>query len=407
MDDLRQASSTLQDEEEGIPSHASIRERLAHFTWAWFEMTMSTGAIAIVLGNQQKLSYQFYGLRTIGKVFFIIDLVLFLLFCACMTIRFLVSPSALKRSLHHPHESFFFGTFWVSIALILYCTQLYGVPSCGPWLVKALEVCFWIYAGMALLVVVFQYHVIFDKNSLPVADTLPSWIFPAYPFLVLGPLAGVLLYDQHGSSGVNILIGGILFQGLGFSLAFLMYSLYFTRLVGRELPIEPKRPAMYVAVGPAAYTANAFIALAYQAPSTLPANFLGMTVAPCGELWKAFGVPCGIFLWLLGFWFFAVATVSVVLSAKKMHYTLNYWGFIFPNAGLTTATIQIGYVLDSNGIKAVATAMVICLVAGYIAVALATLKAVWKGEVLWPGRDEDEEDIEGHGMDEGKQEKAA
>jgi len=32
---------------------------------------------------------------------------------------------------------------------------------------------------------------------------------------------------------------------------------------------------------------------------------------------------------------------------------------------------------------------------------------VWKGEVLWPGRDEDEEDIEGHGMDEGKQEKAA
>jgi len=226
----------------------SIRERLSHFTWSWFECTMSTGAIATLLGQQP---FTFRGLLTIGKIFFILDMVLFALFCCLITVRFVMHPRALTKSLHHPHESFFFGTFWVSIALILYCMQLYAVPVCGPWLVKALEVCFWGYAGLALLVVCFQYHVIFDTESLPVTKMMPAWLFPAYPFLVLGPLAAVLEYSQPRGSALPILVAGLVFQGLGWSIAFIMYTLYFTRLINTDLPEESKRPGMYVAVGPA------------------------------------------------------------------------------------------------------------------------------------------------------------
>jgi len=169
------------------------------------------------------------------------------------------------------------------------------------------------------------------------------------------------------------------------------------------MPIEPKRPAMFVAVGPAAYTSNAFVALAYQAQTTLPPNFLGMTVVPCGQLWYAFGVPVGIFLWLLGFWFAAVACVSIFFGRKKMHFTLNYWAFVFPNVGLTIATIQIGTVLNSNGIKAVGSAMTVILVAVWLVVAVLTIKGVWTRQVLWPGMDEDEEDVEGNGIEEEKE----
>jgi C4-dicarboxylate transporter/malic acid transport protein len=384
---------------DGSPHRVPLRERLSHFTWSWFEAIMSTGAIATLLGQQP---FTFTGLRTIGKIFFILDIVLFLLFTSLIAVRFAMKPSALKRSLFHPHESFFFGTFWVSIALLLYCTQLYGVPSTGPWLVKTLEVCFWIYVGCALLVVCFQYHVIFDKNQLPVAQTLPAWIFPTYPFLILGPLASILLYNQPQRSGINILTGGIICQGLGFTLAFLMYSLYFTRLVSRELPEAPKRFAMYVAIGPAAYTSGALVSLAMQAPKVLPADFLGITSVPCGDLWKAFGVGAGLFLWLLAFWFSAVATISVIVGRRDMAYTLNAWAIVFPNAGLTYATIQIGTALDCTGIKAVGAAMTIILVVAWLIIFPWTIKAVVKKQILWPGLDEDEEDIEGHGEDKAK-----
>jgi tellurite resistance protein TehA-like permease len=226
----------------------SVRERLVHFTWAWFDCTMSTGALASLLGQQPNT---FPGLRSIGKVFFIVDIVLFVTLCILVTVRFTLHPRALAKSLHHPLESFYFGAFWVSIALILYCTQQYGVPSCGPWLVKTLEVCYWIYASCALLVAVFQYHVIFDEEKLPVFEAMPAWILPAYPFIVLGPLASVLLYSQPKTSAIPILISGIMFQGLGWTIALIMYTIYFTRLINSDIPEEPKRAGMYIAVGPA------------------------------------------------------------------------------------------------------------------------------------------------------------
>jgi tellurite resistance protein TehA-like permease len=209
---------------------------------------MSTGALATLLGQQPNT---FPGLMTVGKIVFILDLVLFVCMCTFICARFIMHPRAVTKSLHHPFESFYFGAFWVSIALILYCTAQYGVPSCGPWLIKTLEVCYWVYAACALLVAVFQYHVIFDEEKLPVFEAMPAWILPAYPFIVLGPLAGVLLYSQPKDAAIPILISGLMFQGLGWSIALIMYTIYFTRLINSEIPEEPKRAGMYIAVGPA------------------------------------------------------------------------------------------------------------------------------------------------------------
>jgi len=372
----------------------SWRERLTHFTWSWFECTMSTGAIATLLSQQP---YTFTGLKTIGKVVFIIDLVLFVLFSILISLRFHLVKGALRKSLHHPHESFFFGTFWVSIALIIYSIQAYGVPSCGQWLVRTLEVLFWLYAGCVMLVAIFQYHRIFDIQQLPVNEMMPAWILPIYPFIILGPLAGTLLYSQpRPSSALPMLIGGIAFQGLGFCFAFIQYTLYITRLTSGLLPDEPKRPGMFVAVGPAAYTANAMVILGSQAQVILPPGFLGITTIPVGDIWKAMGVAVGIFLWLLAFWFFALSTVGIIHGYKEAHFTLNYWAIIFPNAGLTIALIQLGNVLGSSPVKAVCSAMTILLCAAWLWIAALTIKAVWQGKVLWPHKDEDMEDIEGH-----------
>ncbi|KAI1875361.1 hypothetical protein JX265_004419 [Neoarthrinium moseri] len=408
-------------------ARVSLKERLSHFTWSWFECTMSTGAIATLLGQQP---YTFNGLVAVGKVFFVLDLALFVLFSALITARFLMHPSALKTSLHHPHEghshvsiyafhelllealsydivttyhghhqSFFFGTFWVSLALILYEIQEYGVPATGPWLVRALEVLFWLYAACALLVVIFQYHVILDEEELPVRDCMPAWILPAYPFLVLGPLAAVLEYSQPQPAAMPILIGGLVFEGLGWSVAFIMYTVYFTRLINSKLPFESKRPGMFVAVGPAGYASTTLASRGMQAPIVIPPNYLGITSVPTGDLWKAFAVPAAMFVWLLGFWFFALATVSCLKGARAMHFTLNRWAFIFPNVGLTIGAISIANAIDSSGIKGLCSGLSVLLVAAWFIVAVFNIRGVWTREVLWPGVNEDIEDLEGWVMD--------
>ncbi|KAJ9496263.1 hypothetical protein H2202_008221 [Exophiala xenobiotica] len=374
--------------------HVSWRERLSHFTWSWFECTMSTGAMAALLSLQP---YTFPGLKTIGKVVFIIDLVLFITFTVLITMRFCMNRGALTKSLHHPHESFYFGTFWVSLALIIYCIQSYAVESCGPWLVQTLEVLFWLLAGSVILVSIFQYHVIFDLEQLPVEDAMPSWILPVYPFIILGPLAANLLYSQpRPSAALPILIGGITFQGFGWCFAFIQYTLYVTRLTSGLLPEEPKRPGMYVAVGPAAYTSYALISLGSQAQGILPPGFLGITTIPVGDIWKAVGVAAGLFLWFVAFWFSFLSTVGLLHGWKQAHFTLSSWAIVFPNAGLTSALIQISSVLKSDGIKGVCSAMTIVLCIVWLCLAALHIKALWRGQVLWPHKDEDMEDIEGH-----------
>lgn len=144
-----------------------------------------------------------------------------------------------------------------------------------------------------------------------------------------------------------------------------------------------------------AYTSYALVLLGSQAPGIIPDNYLGLTRIPVGEVWYAIGVPAGIFVWLLGFWFCAVTTVSIISGIRDLTFTLNCWAFIFPNAGLMIALIQIGRALNSTAIKAVASAGTIILVILWLMIVFFNIKGVLTKQVLWPGKDEDAKNLQG------------
>jgi C4-dicarboxylate transporter/malic acid transport protein len=365
---------------------------------------MSTGSLAVVLGNTPNT---FTGLQTIGKIVFIFDLVLFTIFNLCMLARFILVPRKLLGSLHHPVEGLFFGTYWVSVALILNCTYIYGNTSTGAWLTKALEIVYWMYCAAAFLVGVIQYSLFFRLERLNVGDAVPAWIFPIYPLLVVGTLAGTILPSQPETPSWKIFVGAVLFQGLAWVVSFLLYGLYMQRLMTSSLPSPTTRPGMYVSVGPAGksillaysltmeilttigYTAAGLLSLANQAPSLISANYFTNISVPDGEIVRIIGIMSGLFIILFAYWFFIITTIAVIVGSRSMSFSLNWWAFIFPNAGLTLATIQAGKVLHSEAINGVASALTILLVIMWLVTAVFCIRAVYLGQVLWPGKDED------------------
>lgn len=363
----------------------SIKDRIGHFTWAWFACTMSTGAIAVVLGQTP---YRFTGLNTIGKIFFILDLCLLILFMVMIGIRFCMRPIVAIRSLHHPTEALFFGALWVSIALVLSCIEIYGGPSTGPWLATALRVCFWLYAACSFIVAVFQYATLFVAERIPASTAMPAWVFPAYPFLVVGPLAGVLLPSQPPASALPMFIGAVMLQGLGWVISMCMYAIYVLRLMSSALPSPPTRPAMYISVGPVGYTSAALVSLGSQAPSILPADFFSVSDVNVGEVVKILGVVSGMFLFLVAFWFFCLSTVSILESAKHMSFTLSWWAFVFPNAGMALALFQIADVLQNKPMKIISSVLTVALVVMWLFVAVNNIAAVARKQILWDGKDE-------------------
>jgi hypothetical protein len=72
---------------------------------------------------------------------------------------------------------------------------------------------------------------------------------------------------------------------------------------------------------------------------------------------RIFGIMSGLFVILFAYWFFFITTVAVLAGVRKMTFTLNWWAFIFPNAGLTLATIQAGKVLNSEALNGIASAL--------------------------------------------------
>ncbi|TKA31414.1 hypothetical protein B0A50_02260 [Salinomyces thailandicus] len=385
----RQHGDGRQQDEGGSPLYAGFRDRIAHFTWPWFACTMSTGAVAVVLSQTPNT---FAGLMTIGKIFFIFDLVLFVLFTGFITTRFILVPEKLPASLHHPVEGLFFGAYWVSVSLILNSMQAYGVPSTGPWLVKAIEILFWIYCAVVLLVAIFQYFVLFKEERLNVADAMPAWIFPIYPLLVVGPMAGTFIPSQPQDAAYPMWVGAIMMQGLAWTVALMMYAIYTQRLMSSTLPAAPTRPGMYVSVGPAGYTSAGLISLGMRAPSVLPRNVFTTSSIPDGDIVEAACIIAGVFILLFSFWFFCISTVAVVSGLRQMTFTLNWWAFVFPNAGLTLAAIQLGKAFgNSPGINGVCSALTILLIIMWLITAAFNIRAVYRGEVMWPGKTEDKD----------------
>lgn len=124
----------------------------------------------------------------------------------------------------------------------------------------------------------------------------PIWIFPAYPLLIIGPHAGVLSATLRPARALDIIVGGVTLQGIGFLVSLMVYSAFIYRLMTQKLPKESLRPGMFVSVGPSGFTAAGLITMADSAKKALPASFMD-NGALAAEILKVFADWASLWLW--------------------------------------------------------------------------------------------------------------
>jgi C4-dicarboxylate transporter/malic acid transport protein len=371
-----------------LKGQVPIRERIHHFTWAWYTLTMSTGGFALLLSATP---YRFRGLDTIGEVVFILDMTFFVCISAAITTRFILFPATLKKSFSHNTERLFFATFWLSISNMICNIQIYGGPHVGPWLPVATRILFWIYCACTFLVAVFLYFALFTGQPFTLQSMTSAWILPIFPVMLSGTLAQTLAPHQPPVQALPIIVTGLTFQGLGFMVSIFIYANYIGRLMMNGLPAPDARPGMFIAVGPPSFTGIAFIGIANAATDVFPpyriAGIADTSLLP--ELIKFFAVVASIFLWALALWFFAVSVLAILHGIHECSFHMTWWAIVFPNVGFTIATIYIGSALESEAILWIGSAMTICIAMVWCFVAVHHVRAVWRRQILWPGKDED------------------
>jgi C4-dicarboxylate transporter/malic acid transport protein len=358
-------------------------QRLRHFTWAWYTLTMSTGGLALLIASQPN---RFQGLDQIGLAVYIMNLLMFALVCSLMAARFILH-GGLVQSLTHDREGLFFPTFWLSIATMITGLERYFGDEPAPGFSKTLEVLFWVYCACTFAVAVFQYSYVFTSIQYRLQTMMPSWILPAFPVMLSGTIASVIAERQPDHSAIPIVTAGMTFQGLGFCISFMMYSHYIGRLMESGLPNREHRPGMFICVGPPAFTALALIGMAQGLPATFSVMGSEDTEAD-GRMIEILALVAGAFLWALSFWFFCIALLAVIRSPPTSFH-LSWWAMVFPNTGFTLATITLGKAFESKAINGVGSGLSIIVVAMWLFVFVNHIRAVIRQDIMYPGKDED------------------
>jgi tellurite resistance protein TehA-like permease len=311
-----------------------------------------------------------------------------------MAIRATLHPTHFRRSLTNPTEAFFISAFLLSICILLCCTQLYGLTHgpCGPWLTTTLRILYWIYAALSLCHTTFQFNLFMHnaRTHKPIPFS-PSWFLTGYAAMLTGTVASIIAGSQPAGSRVPILVSGVMYQGFGFALSMLLIGVYVMQLMEKGYPPPPVRPGMFIPVGTPAYTIIAFIGLARAIPEDY--GYFATHPSAAGTL-QTLALIVGIALWVFTFWLCAVAVVGCVFAFRthgKMKFALPWWAFVFPNVGFTVATIDLGREMGSEGVLWVGSAMTVALVIVWLGTVGMCVRAVVKGEIVWPGKDEDKD----------------
>ncbi|KAF2133359.1 hypothetical protein P153DRAFT_332046 [Dothidotthia symphoricarpi CBS 119687] len=370
----------------------SLLERVRHFTWTWFCMTMATGGLANVLYT---VPLRFHGLYALGCAFFLLNIALFVFNVVMISCRFYFYPRTFRASFVHPTESLFIPAAIVSFGIILINITQYGVGMAGTgmWLERCMIVLFWFDCGLAVTFSIGIYLTIWSTTTYTISQMTTLWIFPAYPLLIIGPHAGNLAPKvSNPNTALTIILGGYTIQGIGFLVSLMIYAAFIYRLMTQKLPKESLRPGMFVSVGPSGFTISGIITMGQHLPSVVPSSFMGNN----GELAGRVGLICanfiGLWLWGLALWFFFVSVGAHWSCAArgKMDFAMTWYSFVFPNTALTTATFAIARALDGNrAIEVVGCVMTGGLVLMWGFVVVMNVRAVVVGQVLWPQKQED------------------
>ncbi|PSK55913.1 hypothetical protein B9Z65_4791 [Elsinoe australis] len=389
--DVEKAAERVKGDDEELD--LTWKQRIKHFTWTWFTMTMATGQLANCIAA---VPFRFLGLNMIGLIIMFLNIALFLFNTTCILLRFRLYPHTFWASLTHPTESLFAPAFVISLGTILMNITVYGVrsPHTGPWLEHTMVVFFWLYCALAMASACGIYLIMWSTQTFTISRMTPVWIFPAYPLLVVAPHAAVLAARiPNHERALGVIVGGFTLQGIGFMVSLMVYAAFLYRLMTNKLPQESLRPGMFISVGPSGFTVAGVIGLGMEIRRVIPADFMGVGDI-AGVVTMVVANWMGVWLWGLAIFFFVVSAGAhwSCVGSKRMGFAMTWYSFVFPNTGLTTGTFAVGMALNNRPIQIVGCIFMVLLLIVWAFVFGMMIRAVRLKQILWPRKQEDKDE---------------
>ncbi|KAH7383061.1 MFS transporter [Cadophora sp. MPI-SDFR-AT-0126] len=362
------------------PNEHGFQRIVRNFTPSWFIITMSTGVLSIAL---HQLPFNGSWLQIISTIFFVLNLILFLLFTFISFLRYFLYPNIFPAVLRHPHQSLFLATFPVGLATLINMTVLVCVPVWGRGMATLAWVLWWIDAVLAVVACFHLTFVIMTNQRSELAEMTALYFIPIVSVVIAatsgGLVASVIPDPNHR---LWTLIISYILWGIGSPLSWVILVLYFLRMTVHKPLKREVIVSLLLPVGPLSLSGFSIIVLGKLARNLFPVTHTLPKFAGAGDVFYAVGMLVGLILWGFSIVWFFVAVVMIATSGG-FPFNMGWWGFIFPVGVFTLLTISISEELESEFLKVLSCVLTGICVVMWLVVAVGTVQRSLTGKMFF------------------------
>ncbi|MVW89362.1 C4-dicarboxylate ABC transporter [Pseudomonas sp. PB101] len=353
------------------------REVIRQFTPNWFAATMGTGVLALALAQ---LPVTIPGLHAFAEGLWLFNIVLFLLFTALYTARWVLFFDEARRIFGHSTVSMFFGTIPMGLATIINGFLVFGLPRWGDGVIHIAEVLWWLDVAMSLACGVLIPYMMFTRQEHSIDQMTAVWLLPVVAAEVAAASGGLLaphLADAHAQ--LVVLVTSYVLWAFSLPVAFSILTILLLRMALHKLPHENMAASSWLALGPIGTGALGMLVLGGDAPLIFAAN----AMPGVGEIAAGLGLVAGITLWGFGLWWMLMALLITGRYLRAgIPFNLGWWGFTFPLGVYSLATLKLASTLNLMFFSVFGCGLVALLAVMWLIVGKRTVLGAWRGELF-------------------------
>jgi C4-dicarboxylate transporter/malic acid transport protein len=332
---------------------------------------MGTSALSVALiavGEGTSIA----GLTQVAaRVTLVIALLLGVLVLGATTTRWVRFRAEARADLHHPVKGGMTATAAGGLLTLAVAIGRVGPGFLPEPLILPSVSALAVVGALLALVIGWEFlGEMFTSTDASLVQMSGAWFVPPVVTIIV-PLALVPVIVGNPDIAADLVALSWAFLGMGAVLYLVVTATLFMRSISHPLPPAGLAPTLFIGMGPAGLMGLDMVRLSQVSVQVGVADASLVTSI----------LPAATMMWGFGLWWMVAALVVLRRGYARLPFSLSWWGFTFPLAAWTIATIVLGHAWDSGLMMAVGVIATAALVGLWCFVAARTVLGIRSGSI--------------------------
>lgn len=344
---------------------------LRSFAPSWGASVMGTSALSVALVAVGQGTAVASATQLAARIVLVIALLLGAVVLGATLTRWVRHTPEALADLRHPVKGGMTATAAGGLLTLAVAVGRVGPGFLPAGLIEPVVAVLAVVGAVLALLIGWEFLAeVFTSRDAALAQMSGAWFVPPVVTIIV-PLALIPLIVRHPGAAPDLLALAWAFLGMGAVLYLVVTATLFVRSISHPLPPAGLAPTLFIGMGPAGLLGLDMVRLA-QVSAQVGIADAGLVTAT---------LPVATMMWGFGLWWMVSALVVLRRGYARLPFSLSWWGFTFPLAAWTIATIVLGGAWDSGLLAGIGWAATATLVILWAYVSVRTISGVRRGSI--------------------------